>query len=602
MHGDKVNIAARIQPLAEPEGICLSHQVYDQIRSQVEVGMVKLGRGELKNIQEPVNIYKMVMPWEKSRLPWSERLKFKLRQKRGQQIVLMMKTLLISAILVFAGLYIWQWMEGKKEDVVVKSKKETSRAISASSSQEETLSLDKHRIAVLPFANMSGDAENEYFSDGMTEEMISQLSKISGLEVIARTSVMTYKGKDKKVEEIGRELRVGTVLESSVRKAVDKLRITVQLINTQNQAHLWTQTYDRELKDVFAIQSDVAQKVAEALKVQLMAGEKQRIEKKGTENREAYNLYLKGLYYWNKATKEGLEKAIEYFQQAIDKDLNYVLAYAGLANSYTFLGHRYLPPKEIFPKAKAAAMKALEMDDTIAEAHIALARIRALYDWDWSGAEREFKRALELNPSYAYAHSSYGINYLSPMGRHEEAIAELKHAQELDPLSLPINEAVAWGFLWARQYDQVIEQSRKVLEMDPNYIWIHLTIGIAYRREGMYEQSIAEFQKMKDLMKASPPWAEMNFACTYAVSGKKEETYKIIDELKERAKQEYIPSWYFAVIYVGLDEKDQAFEWLQKAYDERSSNVMMWLKVDAWYDNLRSDPRFTELTQKVGFE
>jgi TolB-like protein/class 3 adenylate cyclase len=290
VHGDKVNITARIQPLAEPGGICLSEDMARQIQNQIEVPIVKLGRGELKNIQVPVNIYKVVMPWEKKRLPWSERLKFKLRQKKAQQIALVVKTLLISAILILAGLSIWQWMEGKKEDVIVKSKKETSQAISPSSSQE-TLSLDKHRIAVLPFVNISADEKDEYFSEGMTEEIISQLSKISGLEVIARTSVMKYKGKDKDIAEISQALKVGTVLESSVRKAADKLRITVQLINTQNQAHLWAQTYDRELKDVFAIQSDIAQKVAEALKVQLLAGEKQRIEKKGTESLEAYNLY-----------------------------------------------------------------------------------------------------------------------------------------------------------------------------------------------------------------------------------------------------------------------------------------------------------------------
>jgi TolB-like protein/class 3 adenylate cyclase/Tfp pilus assembly protein PilF len=575
VHGDKVNIAARIQPLAEPEGICLSQQVYDQIQNQVEVPIVKLGRGELKNIQVPINIYKVVMPWEKRRLPWFERLRFKLRQKKGQQVIFSAKILLITVVLLLVGLYIWQSTEEKKK-----------------------VAFNKYRIAVLPFINMSGDAENEYFSDGMTEELISYLSQIRGLEVIARTSVMTYKGKEKKIDEIGRELKVGTVLEGSVRKAENQVRVTAQLINVEDQGHLWSQTYDRELKRVFAIQSDIAQKVAEALKVRLLAGEKQRIEKEGTENLEAHNLYLKGLYFVNRSPKEDLEKSKEYFEQAIEKDPTYAQAYARLAFSYAYLGFLYLSPKETFPKAKVAAMKAVEIDDTLAEAHTSLALIKAWYDWDWSGAEREYKRALSLNPSSALAHWRYGMDYLSSMGRYEEATAELKRAQELDPLNLALTEALGWGFYFARQYDQQIEQFRILAEMDPDYPQSHWGLGTAYLCKGRHEQAIIEFQKLKDHM---PLWALTSLGGVYAASGKRDEAQKLLGELKEKALQEKVNPVFFAWIYIALGEKDSAFEWLQKAYEERSS-VLIFLKVDPVYDNLHSDPRFKELLKKMNLE
>jgi TolB-like protein/Tfp pilus assembly protein PilF len=457
--------------------------------------------------------------------------------------------------------------------------------------------LNKPRIAVLPFVNMSGDPENEYFSDGMTEELISQLSKISRLEVIARTSVMKYKGKDKDIAEIGQALWVGTVLEGSVRKAADKLRITVQLINVQNQTHLWSKDYDRELKDVFEIQSDIAQRVMEALKVQLLAGEKRQIEKKGTANLEVYNLYLKGHYHLSKLTKEGVEKSIEYFEQAIEKDPSYARVYAGLAGSYGVAGYfGYSPTKEAFLRKKALVKKALELDDTIAEAHTSLGD-SLMNDWDWSDAEREFKRGIELNPSNAGAHFGY-LWYLLAKGRFAEAIVEAKQAQELDPLSLNISAGVGWAFCFARQYDQAIEQFQKTVEMDPNFWMSYSGLGEAYINKGMYEEAVKVRLKMRDLLGNSPEGlAELGYA--YAMSGRKDEARKVLEELKERSKQEYIMPIYFAWIYLGLGEKDQTFEWLEKAYEERSG-FLNWLKVGPYYDSLRSDPRFTEMLKKVG--
>ncbi|MCI0526543.1 MAG: hypothetical protein L0Y56_03700, partial [Nitrospira sp.] len=450
VHGDKVNITARIQSVANPGGICMSEDMERQIKNQIGARTEKLGKPELKNIEIPMEVWRVVMPWEESRFPWSERMKFKLKQRSVQQVILVVKTLLVSAVLILAGLYVWQWVKEEKTDVTRESRDTLQRTPT-----EETVSLNKQRIAVLPFVNLSRDEKDEYFSDGMTEEMISQLSKISSLEVIARTSVMTYKGTSKKIDEIGRELEVGAVLEGSVRKVGNQLRITTQLINTQNQAHLWSEDYDRELKDVFVIQGDIAKRVAEALKVQLLAGEKQQIETKGTKNLEAYNLYLKGLYHWNKLTREDLEKSKAYFEQAIEKDPSYAQAYTGLAFSYKSLGFfGFLPAKEAYPKAKDAVIKALELDNTLAEAYTVLAQTRIESDWDWPGAEQAYKRAIELNPSYALAHEWYGHNYLVQMGRFDEAFVEQKRGLELDPLSLNNNMEMCWLFFYARQYDQ----------------------------------------------------------------------------------------------------------------------------------------------------
>jgi TolB-like protein/Flp pilus assembly protein TadD len=450
---------------------------------------------------------------------------------------------------------------------------------------------------------MSGEEKDEYFSDGMTEEMISQLSKISGVEVIARTSMMAYKGTTKKIDEIGRELKAGTVLEGSVRKAENRVRITTQLINVQNQAHLWSHDYERELQGIFAIQSDIAKNVAEVLEVKLLAREKQRIEKKGTKDLEAYDLYLKGLYHFNQLTKKGLEKSIAYFEQAIDKDPTYAQAYAGLAESYAWLGaNGQLPVKEAFPKAEAAARKALELDNTIPEPHLRVGFIRTFYDWDWSAAERGYKRALELNPNSANAHNYYGIIYLTPMGRHAEGIAELRRALELDPLSIAAHNDFGWAFVHARQPDQAIEQFQKLLEMEPNLSQGHWGLGKAYLQKGRYQDAIAEMQKMVDLAEGSADVVgQLGWA--YGVAGQRDEALKVLDLLKERAKQEPVDPTAFAFIYAGLGEKDQAFEWLQKAYEGRAGSWMLiWLKVGVEYDPLRSDPRFTDLLRKVGLE
>ncbi len=465
---------------------------------------------------------------------------------------------------------------------------------------EPLISSDKNRIAVLPLTNISPDAKDEYFTDGLTEELISCLSKIGGLRVIARTSIMQYKGATKSVSEIGRELNVGTVLEGSVRKSMDKLRITVQLINVHNQEHIWSQDYDRELKDIFAIQSEVAQRVAQAMKVQLLEGEKEQIEKKTTDNLDAFTLYLKGRYYWNKRTVEGMRKAIEHFQETIELDPTYALAYAGLSDSFALLGDvgvAAVPPKEAFSRAKVAATKALRIDGTLAEAHTSLAHME-MHDFRWADAEKEFKRAIELNPNYATAHHWYALSF-ALKERSNESIAAIKRAQELDPVSLAINTDVGVVYYYARQYDQAIAQYQKTLDLDPSFSRAYVALGSAYAQKALYEEAIAMFQKAITVSGDSTKKAALGRA--YALAGKKDETLEVIAELKELSKRSYISPYSLALIYAGIRDKDEAFDWLQKAYEECDGN-MIFIKVDPWLDSLRSDPRFTVFLKRVGLE
>ncbi len=431
----------------------------------------------------------------------------------------------------------------------------------------------------------------------MTEELISTISMVSDLQVISRTSIMQYKGGSKKIAEIGRELNAGTLLEGSVRRAGTRLRISVQLIDVQEDKHLWAQKYDRELTDVFAIQSEIAERVAGALKVQLLPKERKRVEKKPTENTEAFELYLNGRYLWNQRTKESLNKALGYFENAIEKDPSYARAYLGLADCYLILGdHGYLPGNETFPKAKALAAKALELDDGIYEAHATLAFVLQ-YEWNWAGCEREFRLAIELSPSYASAHQWYGI-YLNSVGRHKEALAEMRKAQELDPLSPIIKTNIAHPYFYERRYDEAINQYKRVLETDPNFLPARSGLAWAYAFKSMFEEAMAEIQKEKAL---SPGYFRLNglLAYVYAMSGRREDAMKVVDELLERSKNEYVPPVSIALAYIGLADKDRAFEWLGKAYELRAGGLIS-LKVGPYFDILRSDPRYVTFLQKMG--
>jgi len=455
-------------------------------------------------------------------------------------------------------------------------------------------------IAVLPFANIGADPNTEYLSDGITVSLINSLLQLPKLHVKARSVVFRYKGREVDPQTVGRDLQVEVVLMGRAIQRGDNLNLQVELVEVASGSQLWGEQYNRKLTDLLVVQEEITKEISARLRLKLRGEEMKRLTKRYTDNPEAYQLYLKGRYFWEKRTAEDLKKAIGYFEQAIGLDPHYALAYAGIALCHGPLGVLgYLPPWETAPKMKAAAIKALEIDDTLAEAYAALATLKAFYEWDWAGAERAFKRALELNPNYASAHLWYGL-YLDALGRHEESIAEKKRAQELEPLSLIINAGIGFSFYLAREYDQAIAAQRKTLELDPNFFLEHSNLGLAYEAQGMYEKAIAEHQKAVAFSGgAILTLASLGHA--YAVSGKRAEAQKILDELHELSKQRYVSPFRIAIIYKGLGKKDQAFAWLEKAYEERDP-ALNHVKVEPRCDSLRSDPRFTALLKKMRLE
>jgi eukaryotic-like serine/threonine-protein kinase len=453
-------------------------------------------------------------------------------------------------------------------------------------------------VAVLPFVNASTDPDTEYLSDGITETLIGQLSQIPRLKVMARSTVFRYKGSKVDPQQVGRDLNVRAVLTGIVLQRGDTLTISMELMNVRDGSELWGRRYNRKLADILAVQEDIAREITDKLRLRLESEEEKRLTGHFTENPEAYQLYLKGRYYWNKRTPDGIQKAIEYFQAAIAKDPLYALAYAGLADCYHVPANP-LPPREKMPLAKAAAMKALQLDDTLVEAHTSLARVVYAYDWDWPAAENEFKRAIELNSRYAPAHQWYG-GYLSATGRFREADAEKKTAQELEPLSLIINFEVGLASYFSRNYDQAIDQFQKTLELDANFPPPHTFLAAAYEQKGMFEEAIAAFQRAITVTKgADKTLAMASLGHVYAVSGKKTEARKTLAELQRLSEHSYVPATDVALVYAGLGEKDKAFAWLDKAYEEHSFSLSN-LKVEPRFDPLRSDPRYADLLRRIG--
>jgi len=427
---------------------------------------------------------------------------------------------------------------------------------------------DRPSIAILPFEDLSENKDQSYFCDGLADELINRLTNIESLRIPARTSSFSFKGKELGIQEIGKELNVEMVLEGSLRKAGNKLRITAQLVNVSDGFPIWSEKYERDEGDIFLLQDEISLAIVDRLKVKLLGEEKEKIVKRHTENLEAYNLYLQGRYFWNKRTPEGLKKSVDYFEQAIKKDPGYALAYAGLADSYITIGDwNLLPSKEVFPKARAAVLKALEMDDELAEAHNALAAIKKYYDWDWPGAEKEHKRAIELNPNYPTAHQWYA-EFLFAMARFDEAIAESKRAQELDPLSPIIFYSGGAAFYFSRQYDKAIEQFKKALNLDPAFPNAHGYIGLCYLQKGMVKDAIAELQEDM-ISEGIGPEIIAEAQNVYATSGIKGAFQMYLDYQMMISEQAYVDPLRIAELHAFLDEKDQAFEWLEKAYEQQ---------------------------------
>lgn len=527
--GDAVNVSSRIEPLADPGGVCISGQVYDHVSNKVELPLEKLGSKTLKNVKLQVEAYKVVMPWDLTR--------------------------------------------------------------------EQEADLDEHRIAVLPLKNMSPDPNDEYFADGMTEELITALSAVSELTVIARTSVMQYKNAPKRIADVGRELNVGTVIEGSVRKAGNKVRITVQLISARSEGHLWAQNYDKQLDDVFTVQSEVAERVAEALKVRLVESEKRRMGRGASTDPRAHNVYLKGMYYWNKRTPEALRKAAELMQEAIGLDPTFALGYAGLAQVYHVMAaNNYEDPEGFYPKAKEYALKALSLDDDLAEAHAVLAGEALAYERDWERAGSEFRRAIELNPSYPSAHQWYA-HYLGWQGRLDEGWAEVTRALELSPLSLIINTNVADGLFYAGRYDEAMVQAKKVIEMDPSFepaypTLIQICLWASRYREA--EEALAKYGSV-----CSPVSLKMARAYVDVFLGRVEEARSALRELESAPASDRVSFYLVACAYFKMGDKDKGFEVLEKAFDLHDRGVFS-MGIDRELDGVREDPRYVRMLEKTG--
>ncbi|MEM0117208.1 MAG: adenylate/guanylate cyclase domain-containing protein [Conexivisphaerales archaeon] len=459
---------------------------------------------------------------------------------------------------------------------------------------------ERKRIAILPFSSISQHAEDEYFVDGMTEELISTLSQIEGLGVIARTSVMKYKGQQKRISEIGRELGVDVILEGSVRKAGPKLRIAAQLIDSKTEEHLWSQEYDRELTDVFAMQSDIAGRIAEAMRIEFLRETMVRLQSKSTKNLQSYELYLKGRFFWNKRTESDLKKAIRFFSASCRLDSSYAPSYSGLADSYSTLALlEFMPPRKAFPRAKVAAQKALKLNPKLADAHTSLGLIRFQYEWDWKGAEEEFKKAIELNPNYQFAHHFYA-DFLKARGRFDEALKEIGLAQELDPLSLSINTGVGHVLYLSGQYDNALDQYRRTVELDPNFLQARLWYGRPLLQKGMFREAISELQMAVKLSGRSTIALAM-LGHAYASAGKRKEAEEILRELRALSTKKYVAPYWIAVVYNGMRDMERTFFWLRRALSERSS-WLVWIGVEPRFSWLRRDLRFKEILESVGLK
>jgi adenylate cyclase len=528
--GDTVNIASRVHEVADPGGVCITQQVYDQIRNSREFQTISLGQSQLKNVQTPVEVYKV-----------------------------------------------------------------QSTTVEAHASEERA--LEPRRIAALPLTSLSSDQQDEYFADGLTEEIINTLSSISDLRVIARTSVMKYKQTKRTVNEIGRELKVGTILEGSVRKAGDRVRISVQLIDVGSEAPIWAQKYDRDMQNMFEIQTDIADRVANALKVQLLRENRTRIENKAPEDIAAYSLYLRGRFYWSKRNKTDLEKAIVQFEQAVKKDPGYALAFAGLADCYTLMGrHRYMPADDVFPKARHYAEKALSLNDNLAEAHTSLAAVLFNYDWDWNGAEDQFRRAINLNSNYATAHYWLSL-LLMTTGRLDGAVLEAEKAQTLDPLSPVVGSCVVQAYFFQEQYDKAIEECNRYLEMDPNFVvardfLVHLRV-----RKKEFEDAEKETNR---LIAASERKAEAaaHLAYVYAASGRVQEAKNLLKDLVTGSKLDYSNSTIFITVCSILGDQDSAFRWAEEALDNGKISFPS-IRFSPDLNDFRADPRYMSILEKA---
>lgn len=540
--GDAVNVASRIQALANPEGVCITEQVYYQIVNKIQYSIVRLENPDLKNVKISTGVYSILMPWDKVR---------------------------------------------QQEDRVIEA-------------AVEGFNLDRKRIAILPFANMSPDTADEYFADGMTEELITTLSGLSELTVIARTSVMRYKNSSKGASEIGKELNCGSLIQGSVRKAGNRVRIAVQLIDAETEGQIWAQNYERPLDDIFSIQTEISEKVAEELRIRLLKSEKQRLVIKPTENTEAHDLYLRARYQWNTRSEEGVKTAIRYFEEAVKRDPDYTLALVGLADAYSTAAiFGYARPMTVFPRAKELAEKAIKSKVDSAEAHASMAEILMHYSYDWRSATRELERALQINPNYAVAHvwrsSCYAV-----LGQMEEAIVQSRRAQELDPFAVVVMNEVAKNLYYARAYDEAIKHFVHFISIEPDSAYLHKGLAETYLQRSAYQAAVRAIEEAITISKNSPFILDAA-AAVYALANEQRKSRDLLAELDNLAKSnKFVPFYGRAAAYAALGEKRKGLEMLEMAYRERS--WLAWIKVDPIFDSLRGEDEFHFLLRNMNLE
>jgi TolB-like protein/class 3 adenylate cyclase/tetratricopeptide (TPR) repeat protein len=530
--GDAVNVASRIYPLAEDGGVCITRQVYDQVKGKFELPQESIGLKTLKNVAEPIEVFKIVMAWEQS------------------------------------------------------------------VSYKETTSLPRDRIAILPFANMSPDPNDEYFADGMTEEIISTASGISGLNVISRTSVMHYKKTEKTVREIGKELEVGSVLEGSFRKAGNRIRVTTQLIDVAADRHLWAQNYDRNLDDIFAVQTDVAKQVADALRVKILSPEKERLERKPTESTAAYSLYLKGMYYWNRRGVEDVKRALEYFELAVHEDPKFALGYVGQSDCYGVLSSTWgIDHGANRAKSKAMADTALELDPELAEAHASHAFL-TMEEYDYRKAEEEFRRAIQLKPNYSTVHMWYSF-LLGDQQRWEEATEQIGLAEELDPMAHNVLFNYGAGLAARKEWNKAVEKLKRATELGSPYA--RLLLGFVYGKLKMYDDMKREFAAQVELWRDLYPLAWMSIDASEAyLKDDKQGVRRLLPELEAHMDETGLGPYEIATYYFYLGENDKGFQWLERAYSEFRIKPGNAIKSDEFFDGIRTDPRYLDLLKRLG--
>jgi adenylate cyclase len=512
-------------------------------------------------------------------------------QSIAPQTARRMNRMIIAVLVLALGYFVF-------DKFVLVPRRETAKSETALEPNESRSIANAKSIAVLPFESLSEDKANAYFADGVQDEILTRLAKISDLKVISRTSTQRFKSATSDLREIAKQLGVANIVEGTVQKTNDQVRVNVQLINALNDAHLWAEIYDRKVTDIFAAESDIAKTIAETLQAKLTGSEKTAMSKKPTANPEAYEFYLKGRFFWNKRTGADLRKAIDFFNQAIAKDPNYALAYSGLADSYLLLSpYGAAAPKDSIPQAKAAVKRALELDDTLAEAHASSARILSGFDFDSQRAIAEFERALQLNPNYATAHHWFAAGPLLALGRFDESIAEGKRSIELDPLSMINNADFGNDYYFARRYDEAIVQLRKTIEIEPHSYLAHFYLGEALQLKGQMPDAIAEYRKAVEL--DDDPFALALLGQSYARVGRRDEANKILTQLNQEAKTRYVDAYGVGLVFLGMGDKNRAMDELERAYRENDGGDIYNVRIDPMLDDLRGDPRFEALADKV---